>query len=178
MGTFCAKTPRQRNPIWPQVAGSITSSVALIEFCLSAPLVNSLSVSSIIYILLSIILSSPCRCVFGLTKETLIQKLKIIHKLPLNSISVFTSLIINRVVFLWVWLWCAYEYVCFSTRRAHFECIHSFCARTEDMYCSECGVHACARAWEKHMLAPFEDERSIWVPWFWLPSYFKWLMMA
>lgn len=67
--TFCAKTPVETNSIWPQVAGSITLSAALIQFCLSAPLDASLSVSSIIYLLPSIILSSPPLCVFRLTKR-------------------------------------------------------------------------------------------------------------
>lgn len=60
--------------MWLQVAGSITLSAALIQFWLSAPVVDSLSVSSIIYLLPSIILSSQSLCVFRLTKGTLIQK--------------------------------------------------------------------------------------------------------
>lgn len=61
--TFCARTPKEMNGVRLQVTSTIMLFVDQIQFCLSAPLVESSSVSSIINLMPSIILSSPNLCV-------------------------------------------------------------------------------------------------------------------
>lgn len=170
--------------ILPQVAGSITLSVSLKQFWLSAPSVDSVSVSSIIHLLPSIILSSPWFCVFRLTKGPLIQKMVNYTKCHcfLNRTSMFPPLIINSLVFFVsltaVCLWVHAHYFGTAKYKSIILCMH----RRNRWFQTHSRTYAVlVHVHEKSICLLHLKMRDLsrnQVPWFWLHSYFKWLMMV